>query len=459
LTATAAPVSGTATRSRWALPVICATTVLMIIDGMGVALALPALQRDLHLSAGARQWVLVAYILPLGGFLLLAGRLGDAYGLRRLLLAGLGLFAGGAAAAALAPGTAVLVAARAVQGVGAAAATPATLALVGELYPGRAERGRALGVVSAVGSAAGLVGTTAGGVLVTVAGWRWVFGACVPPALAAVLMGRQALPAEARPPGRRERPDVAGPVLVTAGLAVAIVAASEGQSGALGPAVAGLAGVAAALLAGFVLAERRAARPLVPYRTLARHGFGSVAVAGVANSGSFTALVVFGALLLQEGWGWSALAAGLALLPSEIAGLATALLVGRIPALRTRAATAAALLVTCAGLALLARCPASGGRYAVDVLPATVLVWAGVCAGYVALTTRAVAAAPPAARGVVTGVFETCQHLGGGVLTLALLFGVARAVSGPPVAGYRAALLTAAGLAALGAGCVAAIRS
>ncbi|MFL6076332.1 MAG: MFS transporter [Mycobacteriales bacterium] len=457
LTATAVTGSASA-RSRWALPVVCATTVLVIVDGVAVALALPALQRDLHLSAEARQWVLVAYTLPLGGFLLLAGRLGDVYGVRRLLLGGLALFGGGATAAALAPGTAVLVVARAVQGAGAAAATPATLALVGDLYPGRAERGRALGVVSAVGSAASLVGATAGGVLVTVAGWRWVFGACAPPALVAVLVGRWALPADAGPPGRRERPEVTGPVLVTAGLAVAIVAASEAESGASRRAVAGLAGAAAALLAGFVLAERRAARPLVPYRVLAGHGFGRVAVAVVANSGSFTALVVFGALLLQQGWGWSALAAGLALLPAEVAGLATALAVGRLPALRSRAVTTAALLVTCAGLALLARCPEHGGRYTVDVLPATVLIWVGVCAGYVALTNRTVAAAPPAARGVVTGVFETCQHLGGGALALALLFGVARAVSGPPTAGYRAALLTAAGLALLGAGSVAASR-
>jgi len=233
------------------------------VDGLAVAVALPTLQRDLELTTGQLQWVLTAFGLGFGGLLLLGGRLGDLYGRRRLLVAGLALFVAGSPVAGLASATGPLVAARTVQGVGAALAVPATLALIGTMYPPGRARTRALGVLAAMTSAGVISGVLLGGLVTEVAGWRWVFLMVVPPALAAALAAPRVLP-EGRAEGAAGPPDLAGGLLGSAAVMLLVYALTRLEAPGRGLVSAALSGVAGlVLLAGFVAWERRAPAPLL----------------------------------------------------------------------------------------------------------------------------------------------------------------------------------------------------
>src|SRR4051794_3257153 len=213
----------TGERAGAGVVVISAAHFLIGVDGLAVAIALAAVQRDLGVAAIDGQWVLSAYGLAFGGTLLLGGRLGDLYGRRRVLVSGLGAFATGALAASLAPGLGMLIAARVLQGLGAAAAVPATLALIGTLYRPGAERTRALSLLAAMTSLGTITGLVLGGAIIDLLGWRWLFAITAALAAAATLAAARLLP-EARAKGISLRLDAFGAVLVTAALVAILIA-------------------------------------------------------------------------------------------------------------------------------------------------------------------------------------------------------------------------------------------
>ena len=435
------------------IAVLCAADFLAVVDGLVVAVALPSMQRDLGIGPAELQWVVNAYVLCFGGFLLLGGRLGDLVGQRRVLGAGLGLFAVGALAAGLAPAPAVLVAGRAGQGLGAALMTPAALALLTGSFPAGPARDRAVGWWSAAGSVGIPAGALAGGLLTATLGWRWVLLVNVPAAAVAALAAVLVLGPQ-RGRGAWAGLDLPGAALVTAGLALVILAVVRaGQAGpahALVPAAAGLA-----LLAAFGLVEARARHPLVPPELRRAPGLVPASLVGAALPVGLGALLFLATLYLQRVLGFGPLQTGLAYLtlavPVVAASPAASWLVARHG---RRPVAVAGLLLQAAGLALLARVQAGGG-FATGVLPGFVAVGLGAPLAFVPATAAAMELRAPV--GLASGLFTTAQQLGN-ALALAAIATTAAARTqamlaggagpGPALAaGHRAGFLLAAVIA------------
>ncbi|WP_051766059.1 MFS transporter [Saccharothrix syringae] len=439
----------TGTRAAAGLAVLCTAHFLIGADGLAVAIALPSVQQDLGVPALDAQWLLSAYGSAFAGTLLLGGRAGDLYGRRRLLVLGMALFAGGSLAAGVAPGLVPLIAARLVQGLGAAAAVPAALALISSVFPPGRGRTRALSLLGAMATVGIMSGLVVGGLVTDLVGWRWVFLLTAAPAVAAAVSAARVLP-EARAAERGSGPpDVAGAVLLAAGLMSFVLgvtrAAPDGfaAAGALVPLVAG-----AVLLAGFVLRERRAREPLVRFRIL-RLGRLRAASLGIGvNALAFTSIVYVGTQYLQNVQGYSALRAGMALLPIDVAAFLVALLAGGPLARRSpRAALSGAFVLTASALLWLARVPVPAD-YPTDLMAPLVVLGAALSAIFVVATHEAVADAPPDERGLASGVFETANHLFGGALGAAAYATVLATAAGTAQdpGGYRAAFLVATAL-------------
>jgi MFS family permease len=426
---------------RAGIVVACAAQFLVGVDGLAVAIALPALRDDLGADAIDAQWVLTAFGLTFGGTLLLGGRLGDLYGRRRLLVLGMAAFGVASLVAAVAPTLAVLVAARAVQGIGAAAAIPASLALIGSLVPEGSARTRALSILAGMASVGVISGLLAGGLLVELAGWRWVFGAMVVPAAAAAVAAPLALPearAEAPPP-----PDVVGAGLATAGAVLVLFGLTRvergGAAAAVAPALAG-----AALLAGFVAWELRTPHPLVRPGVLRLPRLRAASQGAAINAVAFTAIVYIGTLYFQDALGYGPLEAGLAVLPLDLVALVVSLVASGFIARRSpRALLAGSFAATALALLWLARAPVPAD-YALDVLGPMVVLGASLCVAFVVLTHEAVADAGPDEKGLASGIFETANHLFGGAVGVALYATVLAATT------YGTAFAVAAALAAGG---------
>jgi EmrB/QacA subfamily drug resistance transporter len=444
--------------SRWvALSALCLGSLLVILDGTIVSIALPAIQADLGFSPTGLAWTVTAYLLPLGGLLLLAGRLGDLYGRRRMLLAGLVLFVLASLACGLAVDPGMLIAARFVQGVAAAMASAVVLGMIVGLFPDPAERAKAMGAYAFVGAAGASIGVLLGGVLTGTVGWPWIFWVNVPIGLVAVVLIRWAVAPDVPLEGRG-RPDVLGGVLVTAGMVLAVFTIVDTS----GPAVRiGTGVLAVVLLVGFVLRQRRAAEPLVRlgiFRSRAVSGGNLAQLLMVAGMLGFQFIA---AQYLQNSLGYPPAVAGLAMLPIPLVIAAVSLtvagrLIGRVGP-RTVLLVGEALLVV--GLLLLVRPPVGG--YVVDVLPSLVVLGIGAGLSLPAVTTVIMSDATPADAGLASGLANTSQQVGGALGTAvlaALAAGVTGALSaaGTPVtealgAGYRTAFLVSAGsvLAAL----------
>jgi EmrB/QacA subfamily drug resistance transporter len=395
--------------SRWvALAALCLGQLMVILDGTIVSIALPAIQADLGFSPAALAWTVNAYLLPVGGLLLLAGRLGDLLGRRRVLLVGLLLFVLASLLCGLAPDPATLIAARFGQGVAAALASAVVLGMVVELFPEPGDRARAMGVYAFVGAAGASMGVLLGGVLTAAVGWPWIFWVNVPIGLAAVVLVRWAVaPDGPRPP--LGHPDVAGGALVTAGL-VAVVFTIVDTSGPLVRLATGALG--AALLVAFVLRQRRATEPLVRlevFRSRAVSGGNAAQLLMVAGMLGFQFIA---AQYLQNSLGYAPAAAGLAMLPIPLVIAAVSLaLSGRLIA---RSGAFRVLLVgellLVAGLLLLVRPPV--GAYALDVLPSLVVLGIGAGLALPAVTTVMMADATPADAGLASGLANTSQQIG-----------------------------------------------
>ncbi|MFE9688196.1 MFS transporter [Micromonospora sp. NPDC005806] len=444
--------------NRWpALLVLCAGSLMIILDGSIVAVALPAVQADLGFSAAGLAWVVNAYLVAFGGLLLLAGRLGDLLGRRQVFLVGVTLFTLASLLCTVAAGPATLVAARFAQGVGGAFSTAVSLGMIVRLFPEAAERARAIAVFSFTGAAGASIGLLVGGVLTDLAGWRSIFLINLPIG-AVILAATVRLIAPDSGVGLRAGLDLLGAVLATAGLMATVLAiVGAGEHGWTSPRTLGAAGLAAALLAGFAARQRATTTPLLPPRMLRAPGLVAANAVQFLMVAAYFGFQFLLALYLQLVLGLDPAATGFAFLPTPLVIAAVSLgVAGRLVArFGARTVLAGGLVLAAAGFLLLTRLPVDAD-YARDVLPALVVF--GVAGGLSlpAVTTLAMAGADPADAGLASGLANTTQQVGG-ALGLAVLATLAasrtaalRAAGTDPAAalaaGYRSAFAVAAAL-------------
>jgi MFS transporter, DHA2 family, methylenomycin A resistance protein len=403
--------------SSLALVVICLGYFMVIVDTTVVNVALPAIGRDIHGGVAGLQWVVDAYTLAFAGLLLTGGALAERLGARRVFSAGLVVFAAASAACGLAPGLGVLIAARVVQGAGAALLVPSSLVLLQAAYPTKAARARAFGVWGAIAGIGAASGPVVGGLLVTAWSWRGVFFLNLPFALAAIALTPRSVPAT----GPRPRHvDLPGQLLGVAGLGLltwSLVRA--GQVGWTSPLV--LAGfcLSAGAWAGFAVAEFRAADPMLPMHLFARPAFRAGSVVGLLINLGFYGQLFLMSLYLQDLRGYSALAAGVALLPEAALLIVASTLSGRIMA-RTGPRRPMLTGLTLGGAGLLGLIVAgSDTPYAFLVIPMA-LAGFGMALTMPAATAAVIEAAPADRGGIASGVVNAARQAGG-VLGVALL--------------------------------------
>ncbi|MFJ9804102.1 DHA2 family efflux MFS transporter permease subunit [Streptomyces wuyuanensis] len=410
---TTATTATTALRSRWVALGVVATGLLMtILDGSIVTVAMPAVQHDLGFSPAGLSWVVNAYLIPFGSLLLLAGRLGDLIGRKRMFLAGTAVFTTASLLAGLASSPAVLLAARLLQGAGSAMASAVGLGILVTLFTEAAERARAIAVFSFTGAAGASLGQVLGGILTDALDWHWIFFINLPIGLAVLALAVPALPAD-RGPGLREGADVAGAVLVTAGLMTGIYAVVKvEQYGWDSARTLGLGATAAALLIAFAVRQATAATPLVPLRIFrSRRVTGANAVQMLMVAALFTFQILV-ALYLQKVLGYGAAGTGLAMLPAAVVIGAVSLGVsaGLNARFGERNVLLAGLVLLIGMLVLLSRLPVRAD-YVTDLLPVMLLA-AGFGLALPALTTIGMSGAGDDDAGLASGLFNTTQQIG-----------------------------------------------
>ena len=409
------------TTNPWVvLVLICIAQFMVILDATIVNVALPSIQKDLDLSEGNLQWIVNAYTLVFGGFLLLGGRAGDLLGRKRLFLIGLVIFTAASLLDGLASSEGMLIGARALQGLGAALVSPAALSIISTTFAEGAERARALGVWAAIAIGGSAVGLVLGGFLTQYLSWPWIFFVNVPVGVVAFVLSLRLIP-ESRDEHAHRSYDVAGAVTVTGGLMSLVYAIVGAQSSGWGSAkTIGFFALAAVLLAAFVAIETRSQAPLV---RLSIFRIRSLLTANVsmflAASGMF-AMFFFNTLYLQRVLGYGPLTAGLAFLPFTAGIMISAGLASQFaPRIGVRPIAAAGLVLTAAGLVLLTQLPVHGS-YVADVLPAILLSALGMGAVFMPLTLIATTGLEDADQGLASGIFNTSQQIGG-ALGLAVL--------------------------------------
>lgn len=408
---------------RLALIVLCAGLLMIILDGTIVTVALPAIQEDLGFISANLAWVVNAYTIAFGGLLLLAGRLGDLLGRRRVYLAGMAVFTLASLLCGLSGSAAALIAARFLQGAGGAMASAVSLGMIVTLFPEPRERAKAIGAFSFVGAAGASIGLVLGGVLTQVAGWHWIFLVNLPIGLATFVLARRVLAPDTGL-GLRAGADAAGALLVTAGLMLGVYTIVETSRFGWGSArTLGFGALSILLLAAFFVRQATAARPLLPPRVLR-----SRAVAGANLVQMLTVAAMFSfqfhvALFLRNVLGYGAAETGLAMFPTAVViGSVSLLLSARLNArFGERPVLLTGLAVLAAGLALLTRVPADAS-YVAQVLPIMLLI-GGFGLALPALTTIGMSTATESDAGLVSGLFNTTQQVGGalGLAALATL--------------------------------------
>ncbi|MCF2532512.1 MFS transporter [Yinghuangia soli] len=403
-----------------ALALLCLGMLMVILDGTIVTVALPAIGEDLGFSAANLAWIMNIYMIAFGGLLLLAGRLGDIFGRKRMFLAGLAVFTVASLLCGVATSPEMLLIARFLQGAGGAMASAVSLGMIVTLYPEPAEQGKAIGAFSFIGAAGASIGMVAGGVVTELANWHWIFLVNLPIGIVALALSARVLTPDT-PTGPRGKADVIGATLVTAGLMLLVFGVVEAEK--YGWASARTWGVivgAFALIAGFAVRQAKASTPLLPLRVFRSRnvsGANLVQILTIAAMFGFQVLVV---LYMQHVLGYGAAKTGWAMLPTAVAIGAVSLglsakLIGRFGA---RNVLVAGLLILTAGMLYLARIPVQGS-YLVDLLPVFALIGGGglVLPG---LATLAMSDARPEEAGVVSGLFNTTQQIGA-ALGVALL--------------------------------------
>ena len=412
-----APGTTNTDRTRWiALYVLCAGVLMIVLDVTIVNVALPSIQQDLGFSQSGLAWVVNAYLIAFGGLLLLAGRLGDLVGGRRVFLAGVAVFTVASLACALAQSAGMLIAARFVQGIGGALTSAVVLGIIVTTFPEPADRARAIGVYGFVASAGGSIGLLAGGALTQAIDWHWIFFVNVPVGVATALLAVRFV--EHRPGiGLRAGADLPGALMLTAGqmLGVAAILAVEehgwGSARTLLP-----GGVSILLLAAFVARQARVARPLMPLRLFrSRNVAGANAVMALWAVGMF-GMFFLGALSMQRILGYDALEVGVAFLPvTVVMGVMSLRFSGPlIMRVGARATLIPSLALIAAGLLLFARTPVDA-RYVVDLLPVMVLLGLGAGLAAPALMTLAMSGATEGDAGLASGLVNTTVQVGGAI--------------------------------------------
>ena len=404
-------------RSRWlALYVLCLGDLMIVLDGTIVNVALPSIRDDLGFSQTSLAWVVNAYLLTFGGFLLLGGRLGDLFGHRRMFLAGISLFTFASLACGLAGSQGMLIAARAVQGVGGAVVSAVALSLLMTLFTEQADRAKAMGVFGFVLSGGGVVGVLAGGVLTDVLNWHWIFLVNIPVGVAVYVLSLRLLPA-AHGPAASGRVDVAGAITVTSSLMLAVYAIVNGnEEGWTSAQTLGLLAAAAVLLAVFLVIEARISSPLVPLGLFRNRNVSTANVLGAFMAAGMFAYFFFSALYLQLVLEYTPMEVGLAYLPGTVIWGASSLFLSDRLVMRfgIKPPLLTGLALMTLALLLLARTPVDG-NWATDILPATIFVGIGAGIAFNPILLAAMSGVAPDQAGLASGVVNTSFMMGGAV--------------------------------------------
>ncbi len=448
---------------KWlALYVLCLGDTLIVLDSTIVNVALPSIQADLGFSDATLAWVVNAYLLTFGGFLLLAGRLSDLFGRRRLFLIGLGLFTAASLACGMAGSQGFLVGARAVQGFGGAIVSVVALSLIMTIFIQPAERAKAMGIFSFVLSGGATAGVLLGGVLTDLLAWNWIFLVNLPVGITVFVLSLRMLPDD-RPEAGDRRLDVTGAVTVTAAVMLGTYAVINGnENGWTSGETLGLLGAATALLVLFLVVESRVRSPLMPLGLFRLRNISVANVVGVLLAASMFGWFFLSALYLQLVLGYSPLEVGLAYLPSTLIMAAGSIALSDRLVMRfgVKPPIVGGLSCFAIGLLWFARAPADGS-FVVDVLPAMLVMGIGGGITFNPLLLAAMGDVAPTESGLASGIVNTAFMMGG-ALGLAVLVsiadsrtqslsdsgdGLAAALTG----GYNAAFLAAAAFATIGA--------
>ena len=410
-------------RARWlALYVLCLGDLMIVLDGTIVNVALPTIRDDLGFSQTELAWVVNAYLLTFGGFLLLGGRLGDLFGHRRMFLIGIALFTVASLGCGLASSQAQLVVGRAVQGLGGALVASVALSLTMMLFTEDADRAKAMGIFGFVLSGGGALGVLAGGVLTELLSWNWIFLVNLPIGIAVFVLSWRLLPTEV---GHEfsGRLDVAGAVTVTSALMLAVYAIVNGNEAGWGSAqTVGLLAAALALLVVFLVIESRVASPLMPLSLFRNRNVSTANAIGVVMAAGMFAYFFFSALYLQQVLGFTPLEVGLAYLPGTVIWGASSLLLSDRLVMRFGIKTplVGGLGLMALALVLLVLTPVDGNVF-LHVIPATILVGIGAGVAFNPLLLAAMSGVEPQQAGLASGVVNTAFMMGGALGLAALV--------------------------------------
>ena len=450
-----AALSFSSARGRWVLLATILGSGIAGLTATVVNVALPTIGRDLGATTAGLQWVLNGYLLPLAALILLGGSLGDRFGRRRIFLVGVVWFAGASLACALAPSIGVLVAARCLQGLGAALLTPGSLAIIQSSFAPR-DRARAIGAWSGFGGVATAVGPFLGGYLVERGSWPWIFLLNIPLAVAVVVIARRHVP-ESVDPTATGKLDLAGGVLGSLGLAGITYAVIEAPGrGATSALVVAAAAVGLGALAGFLLVERRGRHPMLPLDIFASRQFSGANVMTLAMYAALGGMLFLLATYLQTALGYSPVESGLSLMPVTLLMLVLSAKAGDLASrIGPRRPMTLGPLVVAAGLGLMARIQ-PGTSYAATVLPAVVVFGLGLALTVAPLTATVLAAADERHAGVASGVNNAVARVAQllAVAGLPVVAGITGDNYTDPAAfasGFGVAATVTAGLAAVAA--------
>jgi EmrB/QacA subfamily drug resistance transporter len=457
-TATYLQPAGQSERTRWiALYVLCVGMLMIILDATIVNVALPSIQSDLGFSQNSLAWVVNAYLIAFGGLLLLAGRIGDLLGRRRVFMSGLALFVGASLLCGLAESQGVLIGARFVQGIGGALTSAVILGMIVTMFPEPREQAKAIGVYSFVASAGASIGLLAGGVLTDVLNWHWIFFVNLPIGIATAILATRLVESD-EGIGLGEGADVLGALLITSGLMLGVYTILEVADYGWGSAhTLGFGAGALALLAAFVARESRTPNPLIPLRIFRSRNVSGANLVQVLMVAGMFGMFFLGALYMQRVLGYTPLQVGLAFLP--VALLIGTLSLGFSARLNMRFGARATLVPGLAllvpGLLLFAQAPVDAD-YVPDLLPTMILLGVGAGLAFPSMTTLAMSGATRSDSGLASGLVNTSLQVGG-ALGLAVLATLATtrtdnlladggATASALTSGYHLAFVIGAGL-------------
>jgi EmrB/QacA subfamily drug resistance transporter len=404
------------TAHRWRAFAVLATAFLMtIVDLTIVNVALPTIGRQLHFSESNLQWVVTAYGLTFGGFLLLGGRAADLLGRRRVLMVGVAVFTAASLGAALASSDGFLIAMRGLQGLGAAVTLPAALSIVMNMFEEGPERNKALGLWGAMAATGGSIGLLAGGLLTRFAGWEYIFYLNLPIGAAVLVLAPRVVP-ESRLEGVRRRYDPLGALTVTGGLLLAVYAVSKApDDGWAAGSTVGLLVAAGALLVAFVVIEARVQAPLMPLRIFRSRTLAGANIVGFLLGASFFGFIFVGTLYMQQVLGYSALQTGAAWLAASVTSMAMA---GLAQALVTRISAGPVMALGMAlvggGVLWTAQAPVHG-QFWLDLAGPFFVAGAGTAFGFIPISIAGLGGVAEHEAGLASGLLNTTQQLGGAI--------------------------------------------